>query len=186
VTSRRVLLVAPLALLTAGLTRTDAWVIEREGSSIRPSVGALGARASGRFERWSGEVAFDPARPAATRATVTVQTASLRLSPSVVTDRALGPGFLDAGRHPTIRLELSSLTPLGGERWTARADLSVKGVTREITFPVDLRVEGDRAQMIGGFDVDRAAFGIGTSGPWNRAVSRQVNVQVSLRARRAP
>jgi hypothetical protein len=50
---------------------------------------------------------------------------------------------------------------------------------------VDLRVEGDRAQMTGGFDVDRAAFGIGTSGPWNRAVSRQVNVQVSLRARRA-
>jgi polyisoprenoid-binding protein YceI len=61
----------------------------------------------------------------------------------------------------------------------------VRGVTREITFPVDLRVEGDRAQMTGGFDVDRAAFGIGTSGPWNRAVSRQVNVQVSLRARRA-
>ena len=48
-----------------------------------------------------------------------------------------------------------------------------------------VRVEGDRAQMTGGFDVDRAAFGIGTSGPWNRAVSRQVNVQVSLRARRA-
>lgn len=184
-TTRRVQLVAPLALLTAGPARADAWVIEREGSSIRLSVGALGARASGRFERWSGEVEFDPARPTATRATVVVQTASLRLSPTVATDRALGPGFLDARRHPTIRLELSSLTPLGGERWTARADLTVRGVTRPVTFPMDLRVEGDRAQMTGGLDVDRAAFGIGTSGPWNRTVSRQVNVQVSLRARRS-
>lgn len=182
---RGLLAVAPLGLLLTAWRGIEAWVIEREASSIRLSVGAFGVRSSGRFETWRGDVVFDPDRPAATRATVVVQTASLRLSPRGATGRALGPGFLDAARHPTIQLELTSLAPRGGDRWTARADLTVRGVTRAVSFPMDLRVTGDRAQMTGALDIDRATFGIGTSGPWNRAVSRQVNVQVSLQARRA-
>jgi hypothetical protein len=61
----------------------------------------------------------------------------------------------------------------------------VKGRRRDIAFPVDLRVAGERAQLTGAFTLDRADFGIGTSGPWNRLVGRQVTVRVALQARPA-
>ncbi len=95
-------------------------------------------------------------------------------------------GCLDAlaANHPTVRMQLRSLEPLGAARYTARADVTIKGRTRSITFPVDLSAEGDRAQMTGNLSLDRAAFGIGTSGPLNGLIARQVTVRVSLTARR--
>lgn len=161
------------------------WIIERDASSIGMTVRAFGLTRTGEFEDWSGDLAFDPEAPAGARAVVTVRAASLDLSPAAAERRALGPAFLDAARHPLIRFELRALEPLQGDRWRAAADVTIKGVTRPVVFPVDLRVTGDRAHLAGAFAIDRADYGIGTSGPWNRLVGRQVTVRVSLRARRA-
>ena len=179
--------VLPTALLGWVLlvgARPEPWTIQRDASSIVMSVNAFGTTSTGRFEDWRGDIAFDPASPRQTQATVTVQAASLRLRPAVATAPATGPAFLDVVRHPTIRVQLRALEPTGGDRHTARADVTMKGVTRPVIFPVDLRVTGDSAQMTGEFTVDRSAFGIGTSGLWNSVVARQVTVRVSLQARR--
>ena len=98
--------------------------------------------------------------------------------------RATSPAFLDAARYPQIRFDLQSLEPLGGDRYTARARVTMKGVTRPVAFPVDLRVTGDRAHLAGAFVLNRVDFGIGTSGPWNGLVGRQVTVRVALQAQR--
>lgn len=176
---------AALLALPAAASAPEPWSIERGASSIEMSVRAFGGARSGRFEDWRGDIAFDPAAPERTSATVVVQSGSLRMSPSSVTRRAVGPGFLDAGRHPVIRVELRSLQSVGGDRYTARADVTVKGRTNPVAFPVDLRVTGDRAHLSGAFTLDRADYGIGTTGPWDRLVGRQVTVRVALQARRA-
>jgi polyisoprenoid-binding protein YceI len=182
---RAVLVLGFGALLALTASAPEPWAIERNASSIEMSVRALGGSRTGRFEDWRGDIAFDPTATERTRATVVVQAASLRLSPSAASRRAVGPGFLDSARHPVIRFELRSLQPLGGDRYTARANMTMKGRTRPVAFPVDLRVTGDRAHLSGAFTVDRADYGIGTSGPWNRLVARQVTVRVALQARRA-
>lgn len=183
----RPFIVLLFALLTPLLTGAapGPWVFDREGSRIEMSVQALGRWRTGRFEDWRGSAVLDPAHPENARATVTVQTASLKMSPAVATRRAIGPDFLDAARHPTIRFDLKSLEPLGADRFTARAEITMKGRTREVTFPLDLRFSGQRAHLAGALTLDRADFGIGTSGPWNRLVGRQVTVRVALQARPA-
>lgn len=171
-------------VLSTGATAAP-WTIDREASSLEMSVRAFGGTSSGRFSEWDGDIVFDPAAPADTRADVRVRAASLRLSPAAATARATGPAFLDAGRYPDIRFQLHGLEPLGGDRYTARAAVTMKGRTRPVVFPVDLRVTGDRAHLTGAFTVERADYGIGTSGPWNRLVGRRVTVRVALQARRA-
>ena len=84
-----------------------------------------------------------------------------------------------------IRVDLHTLEPAGGERYTADTMATIDGVTRPVAFPVDLRVTGDRAHLTGAFILNRADFGRGTSGPWNRLVGRQVTVRVALQAHRA-
>ncbi|GAA0869617.1 YceI family protein [Brevundimonas basaltis] len=183
---RRAVLLAGLALLGLGAW-SDApppWEVLREASTIEMSVRAFGGSHRGRFEDWRGDVAFDPDAPSRTRATIVVQAGSLKMNASAVTGRAIGPGFLDARRHPTIRFQLRSLESAGGDRYTARAEVTMKGQTRPVTFPVDLRVTGDRAHLTGAFTLDRTDFGIGTSGAWNRMVGREVTVRVALQARR--
>lgn len=179
------LLVAGLAVLALTGAAANPWVVDRDASRIEMSVRAFGGSHSGRFADWTGEIVFDPADPGRTRATVVVESASLAMSPAVASARATGPAFLDAARHPQIRFDLQTLEPLGGDRYTARARVTMKGVSRPVAFPVDLRVTGDRAHLAGAFVLNRADFGIGTSGPWNRLVGRQVTVRVALQARRA-
>ena len=58
------------------------------------------------------------------------------------------------------------------------------GLRQYLADHVDLRVTGDRAHLTGAFVLNRADFGIGTSGPWNRLVGRQVTVRVALQAQR--
>ena len=171
--------------LTTGARSSTDWAVERDASRIEMSVRAFGGTHSGRFDQWSGDIVFDPENAAASRASVTVQTGSLRMQPSAVTARAKGPGFLDAAQYPTIRFALRSLEPLGADRYTARADVTIKDVTRPLAFPVDLRLTAGRAHLTGAFVVDRTQFGIGTTGPWNRLVDRRVTVRVQLQARPA-
>jgi polyisoprenoid-binding protein YceI len=185
---RRVAWFAALSLIAAPGPATAApepWAIDREASTIDLSVRAFGGTHTGRFADWRGDIVVDPAAPERSRATVTVQAGSLRMRPASATARAVGPGFLDAARYPVIRFELKSLQAAGGGRFTARAEVTVRGITRPVSFPLDLRTEGSRAHMTGGFALDRAAFGIGTSGAWNGLIGRQVTVRVSLRARRS-
>lgn len=182
---RAVFAFAVLALLTQTGAAPIPWMFDRDASRIEMSVRAFGGSHSGRFADWRGDIVFDPADPGRTRATVIVQSASLAMSPAVASRRATGPAFLDAARYPLIRFDLRALEPLGGDRYTARAEVTMKGVTRPIAFPVDLRVTGDRAHLMGAFVLNRADFGIGTSGPWNRLVGRQVTVRVALQAHRA-
>lgn len=175
---------AALALLTQTGAAPIPWAVDRDASRIEMSVRAFGGAHSGQFADWRGDIAFDPDDPDSTRATVVVQSASLAMSPAAVSDRATGPAFLDAARYPQIRFNLRALEPQGGDRYTARAEVTMKGITRPVVFPVDLRVTGDRAHLAGAFVLNRADFGIGTSGPWNRLVGRQVTVRVALQARR--
>jgi len=182
---RRAVLLGALAALGLGGSAAPApWTVLHEASTIEMSVRAFGGSHRGRFDDWLGDIAFNPDAPARTRATVVVQSGSLKMSPAAVTGRAVGPAFLDARRHPTIRFELQSLEPLGQDRYSARADVTMKGRTRPVTFPVDLRVTGDRAHLTGAFTLDRTEFGIGTTGAWNRMVGREVTVRVALQARR--
>ena len=182
----RALAVVIFALLTPLLTAAapGPWAFERDGSRIEMSVRAFGGTHSGVFEDWRGSAEIDPAHTEASRASVTVRAASLKMSPSIASSRAVGPAFLDAARYPVIRFDLQSLETLNGDRYTAQALVTMKGVTRPVAFPVDLRLTGDRAHLTGGFVLNRADFGIGTSGPWNRLVGRQVTVRVALQARR--
>tara|TARA_R110001606_G_scaffold71247_12_gene163560 strand:+ start:137467 stop:138027 length:561 start_codon:yes stop_codon:yes gene_type:complete len=181
---RAVLLAGLLALMTTGLASPPGWTVVRQSSTIDMQVRAFGGDHSGRFETWDGDIRFDPAAPARTRATVVVQAASLQMRPAVATRRATGPAFLDAARYPQIRFELRSLAPLADGTFTALADVSIRGRTRPVRFPVVLNVDGDLARMVGGFSLDRTDFGIGTSGPLNRFVGRQVQIRVALQIRR--
>jgi polyisoprenoid-binding protein YceI len=180
---RRAVLAGLLALGLGGAAPTP-WVVIRDGSTIDLTVRAFGTAHRGRFEDWRGDIAFDPDAPDQTRATVVVQAASLRMGSGGLTRRATGPGMLHAARHPVIRFDLRSLDPLGGGRYSAHADITMKGRTRPVTFPVDLRVAGDRAHLTGAITLDRTNFGIGTTGAWNRMVGREVTVRVALQARR--
>lgn len=175
------------ACLTTGMSWADAerWVVVPDQSTITLRVGTPVGQRTGRFTRWTGDIRFDPEAPETAQVDIDVEAASLRMDDARLTATAVGGGFLDSGRYPRVIVRLTGLEPAGGSSFTARANITMKGVTRPVVFPVTLRSTPGAAQMTGGFSVDRAAFGIGTRGPWNGLIGRQVRVDVSLATRSA-
>ena len=160
------------------------WRADPATSAIELSVQALGSTQRGRFETFEAFIRMNPHQPQSAEVEVEVAAASLAMSNGALTSRAVGPRFLDARRHPTLRFRLLSLSPAGPGRYTAAAEVTAKGRRTRVVFPCALRFEEGRAQMSGGFDLDRAELGIGTDGPWNRLISRRVRIDVNLTARR--
>lgn len=176
-------LIGAVCLTGASRAEVERWAVVPAESVITMRVGTpVGAR-TGRFLRWTGDIRFDPDAPETAHVAIDVEAASLRMDDAGLTATAAGSGFLDTGRYPRIAFRLTRLAPAGGDRFTAHADITMKGVTRPVTFPATLRSAGRTAQMTGGFSLDRAAFGIGTRGPWNGLIGRQVRVDVSLATR---
>ena len=91
---RAVLFGALAALGLGGSAAPEPWMVLREASTIEMSVRAFGGSHRGRFDDWRGDIAFDPAAPSRTSATVVVQSGSLKMRPAAVTGRAVGPAFL--------------------------------------------------------------------------------------------
>jgi polyisoprenoid-binding protein YceI len=106
-----------------------------------------------------GTVDYDPARPDASAIVVEVRTASLRvdepaarrrlgvegdLSESQRADVAKAmraPDQLDVARYPTIRFVSTRVVAEGEGRFRLTGRLTLRGVTREVTFPATVAFE---------------------------------------------
>jgi polyisoprenoid-binding protein YceI len=126
----------------------------------------------------SGTVNFDPAAPGATTGRIVLDAASLTVGNPMMTDHLRGANWLDVAKHPTIVFEAVSLAKVRtqGAQILAevRGQLTVKGVTKEITVPVafthlpdklgarvnDPKVKGDLLVMRATFEINRNDFGI--------------------------
>jgi polyisoprenoid-binding protein YceI len=78
--------------------------------------------------------------------------------------RMAGAEVLDVARHPAIRFTSRSvsgrMTSAGAWELTVRGDLSIHGVTREVTLPMTARLEGNRLEAAGRYVLRQKDYGI--------------------------
>jgi polyisoprenoid-binding protein YceI len=122
---------AAQAAITTPSAVTAPVLLEPPASRLRYTVFALGMLPlEAQFERFSGSLRVDPARPSACRVEVTVEVASLHMDDPDRNKIALGPAMLDAARYPTMRF--------AGRCQGARlvGELTLHGITRRLTMSV--------------------------------------------------
>jgi|APTNR8051073442_1049403.scaffolds.fasta_scaffold00566_32 polyisoprenoid-binding protein YceI len=137
----------------------------------------------GRFKRFQTNIAFDPDDLAASRADVTIDMASA-VTGDPQKDAALPlPEWFDVKTHPHAHFIVRSFRHVGGDRFEAAADLTIRNVTREVVLPFEFTADGDGARVTGDLDIDRSDFGVG-QGPWtsDQWIGHRVTVTISLRA----
>ena len=90
-----------------------------------------------------------------------------------------------AGKHPRATFVTRAFKDLGGGRYQAMGDLTIRGVSRPVVLPFTLVIAGDTARMNGQLALNRAAFGVG-QGKWATGdmVDTQVAVTIALTAHR--
>jgi polyisoprenoid-binding protein YceI len=130
------------------------------------------ATVKGRFAEFSGTVITDEADPTTGRVEFTINPASIDTRQSQRDAHLRSADFFDVEKFPTLTFRSSRLEAVSGDRFKLVGDLTIRGVTREVTLDVtsEGRVKdpwgGERAGFSATTRINRSEFGL----TWNQAL----------------
>ena len=183
-----VVAVLTLTLSAAGAYAQTApkWIVDQAHSKLGFETQAMGAPVQGGFERWDADIHFDPKQLAGSKVVVMIQTGSAVTGDAEHDQTALGSDWLATAMFPTATFQAQSFKDLGGGRYEADGDLTIRGVSKPQVLPFTLAITGDSAQMTGETTVDRSLFGVG-QGSYGGAdtVPLAVTIKIDLTAKLA-
>lgn len=180
------LLAATLALWTqASAAPAPAWSVDRAGSSVRFASTFNGTPFSGGFSRWDADIRFDPANLAGSEVTATIDMTSASTGDADRDQSLPTPVFFSAAKFPRAIFSARTFTAQGGGHYQAIGTLTLRGVTKPLTLPFTLALNGPSAKMSASLPLNRLAFGVGQD-EWSKptAIPAAVTVTIALNAHR--
>jgi polyisoprenoid-binding protein YceI len=167
--STSLLLVLP-ALATAAVEKFN---VDPGHSEVGFAVRHFVSKTPGRFNQFEGTVHVDPADPSTIKIDGKVMAASIDTNNEKRDGHLKSADFFDVEKFPEITFTSKKVTK-SGEQWKITGDLTMHGVTREITLDLAPPMFGPDAwgNTRAGFEatgtIDRKAFGI----VWNKALDQ--------------
>lgn len=94
------------------------------------------ANVRGEFSKVSGTVVFDADNPANSKADAAIEVASINTREPQRDTHLKSADFFDAEKFPTIAFHSKEISAHGGD-WKLKGDLTIHGVTREVSLDVE-------------------------------------------------
>ncbi len=182
-------LLAPLvaALMLAAPASAEPYAVDPDHTQITFQVSHLGfSLINGHFRSFEMDIDFDPDDIEAAKVEVVIDAASIEtFSETRDTHTRTFGGLLDVAKFPEIRFKSSRVRLTSAETADIAGDLTIRDVTRSVTFKARLNRRGPSplrrgVEVIGltiTGEVDRTAFGVSFGAP---AVSAVVPVRVEM------
>jgi cytochrome b561/polyisoprenoid-binding protein YceI len=175
--------VPPLAaMLLAASPDASSQGVAVERSDIRFVSRQMGANVEGRFRKWKANVDFRPQDPARSRAEIEIDLASIDLASEESEAELRRPTWFDTRQFPTAKFVSTAVRGLPGDRYEVAGQLSMKGVTRDVMMPVQLKRDAAGMSVAEGqLTLQRLDFHVG-DGPWadTDTVANDVVVRVRM------
>ena len=181
-----VLLLLGLAVTTwsgtagAGVVR---FRIQPEASEITFKATSRLMDADGRFHRLAGLVVADPMDLTTATITLSIEAASIDTGIGMRDNHLRSEDFFDVRRFPTITFE-SMRVEGAGRRAIVAGRLTLHGITRAITIPVDVELTSVALVANGEFVINRQDYGLAYRSFLN-PIGSEVRVAFTVRAHAA-
>src|SRR5262245_10080054 len=161
---------APTPFAVAQGERSSVYAVNQAASTIGFTIyGSMifKMKRDGLFKSFSGQLAYDPANPAAAHVDLTVYTNSVDMHDAGNNALMKSPDFFDVDRFPTMHFASSSINVKPDGTMNMTGDMTIRGITRHMTMPVSLKpaTQGDAAGAVfeSTFPIDRTDFGLNGS-----------------------
>jgi polyisoprenoid-binding protein YceI len=165
----------------------DNYVIDTKGAhaSINFSIKHLGYSVlTGRFDTFSGEFSYDPAKPEASTVNVTIDTSSVNTNHAERDKHLRSADFLNVEKFPKATFVSKKIVPDDKDEFDIIGDLTLNGVTKSITIEVDKVGEGKdpwggyRAGFSGETEINLKDFNVKMDlGPASQTVKLELEVE---------
>ncbi len=137
---KKLLTVAALLALASlpCLAQTTSWQVDPNHTSAQFAVKHLGvSTVRGAFTKTTGQVQLDDKDITKSQVEITVDTTTLDTRNETRDKDVKSPNFLDVATYPTMTFKSKRITSAGGGKLKITGDLTLHGVTKEVTFDVD-------------------------------------------------
>jgi len=147
-----------LAVIVSGqtYTPTDA------GSKVKFIIKNFGINTGGSFDGLKGSINFDAANLASASFNVTVDAASVDTDMDARDKHLRKEEYFDVEKYPTISFKSSKITKTNKEGFLYMfGTLTIKGVSKEISFPFTHTAKDGGLLFDGEFKINRRDYGVG-------------------------
>ena len=147
-------------LLNAGLMAQKMKPVD-EGSSVKFTIKNFGVNVGGNFKGMNGDINFDPNLLQASTFNVSIDAGTINTGIEL-RDEHLRKEFFDVQTYPRIRF-VSTQVEKGRKDGTYQVTghLTIKDVTKEISFPFTISTKENGYQFEGEFKINRRDFNVG-------------------------
>ena len=157
-----------LFLPALGTAAPLVYKVDADHSGVGFSIRHFVSRVSGRFRDFDGVIRYDRENPAASSVEFKVRAASIDTTNNDRDEHLRSKDFFEVAKYPSITFSSTRVVPKDANTLEVTGNLTMHGVTREITFPVELlgtlkTPGGEKAGFEASFTVNRKEFGI----DWN-------------------
>ena len=156
--------------LMAGTVPAAEWEVDAAHTTIGFEVSHLViSSTTGKFKDFTGTVHFDGENLEKGKVEFTVNVGSVDTDNADRDGHLVSPDFFNAEEFPTMTFKSTKVVSKGSKKFQLIGDLTIKGVTKEVTFDCKFRGTAEFMEMTkAGFSaetsIDRQEFGVS----WNK------------------
>jgi polyisoprenoid-binding protein YceI len=190
----RLAVLAAAVLAASPVLAADTYTFDNAHTTVGFQVRHIFTMLGGSFDAFEGTIQVDQANPVASAVSFTIQATSINTREPKRDAHLRSADFFDVAKFPTITFKSTAVRPAAGGLYQVTGDLTMHGVTRTVTLPVQFLGAGKdpwgNEKM--GFELsttlDRKDYGIvwnHTLDQGNVLVGDEVKVQISIEANKA-
>ncbi|MEM1157520.1 MAG: YceI family protein [Verrucomicrobiota bacterium] len=100
-----------------------------------------------------------------------------------LTGHLLSPDFFEVEQHPESKFVATRFEKKSDGVYHLSGDFTLRGVTKNITFPTMVKQEGDAVTITAEFEINRKEFGISYKGMADNLIKNKVAIKLNLIAK---
>lgn len=163
----RTTLLATTATLALAAHLAHAAVLKTDAakSSVSATFKQMNVPIEDKFKKFTAVIDYDAAKPEASKATVDIDTASLDLGDPEYSKEVAKKEWFNSAQFPKATFVSTSIKPAGAGKLAVTGNLTIKGKTAPVAFPLTVTTAGGKQVFDGTLPIKRLAYNIG-EGQW--------------------
>lgn len=158
----RNLLIAAAILLTVTPALAATWNVDPAASRLTFTGEQSDEKFQGSFPKFTSMIDFDEAAPEKGKITITVDMASAQIEGKDRIEALPTSDWFAVKKFATTEFVSTSISKTGEHAYQAKGNLTIKGVSKEVTLPFTLANTGKSTIAKGSVTLSRKDFGIGS------------------------
>ena len=163
--------------------------IDRSHSHLGFTIGFMGlTKVHGTFNDFTATILYDDAKPERSSVTFSIDPATIDTHNEGRDKDLQAEAWFATAKHPRIVFQSTKIEPKGKDRYLVHGELTMKGVTKAISFPMTRTIprgpdKGWGNIRIGGtgaVTINRRDFGIDGPEFWSKALTDDVEIEIDL------